>query len=85
MDPGREFSSDLELVPTDVDFDLDLPSPGAASTEYLLERFRNAVPDVDRPLYRKDIYYTASVQALSQYHGDVGQCILIHIRVSYSM
>lgn len=59
------FSSVQDLPVSD---DLDQ----SASTQYLVKKFLHATPDVDRPMYRKDIYYMGSVQQLPQYHNDIG-------------
>lgn len=45
----------------------------STSTEYLLRKFLNATPNADRPMYRKDIYYTGSVQLPPEYHNDIGK------------
>lgn len=70
-DPGKEFSSAQELVQSDMAIEAD--HPHSPSTNYLLKKFLHATPDVDRPMYRKDIYYTGSVAVLPQYHDDVGE------------
>ncbi|XP_067928353.1 monocarboxylate transporter 5-like [Watersipora subatra] len=75
-DPGKEFSSVQEISQTSDmmgDLDGERRKPGSASTEYLLRKFLSATPNVDRPMYRKDIYYTGSVQMLPQYHNDVDE------------
>ena len=38
----------------------------------LINRYKNHTPEHDRPMYRKDILYTGSIQNLPQYNNNIG-------------
>ncbi|KAF6032573.1 hypothetical protein EB796_009174 [Bugula neritina] len=70
-DVGREFSSAHDIP----QYEVECEGQRSASTERLLRKFLHATPDVDRPMYRKDIYYTGSVQILPEFHDDINSYV----------
>lgn len=56
----------------------DAPSTYSESAD-LIKLFKNVTPDCDRPMYRKDILFAGSVQALPEYNENMGKCLYLTV------